>query len=411
MRIAIIGDPHFEVLSEANTQSSFIKLDVNGNFIHRSAIENPWIGLGELISESGKNIDALICAGDMTVKANGTGLKKAWGELLALGSQIGATHTISATGNHDVLSRTNTDVRANPVRGMSETKGVFEPLKLLKPTYPLVEHGQNKLIEHKDIRTRYFGNGLALLEAETYRIIILNSCCEHGPDSWMYERGAFPDSAFEAITDELNNATTNKINLLVCHHPPHSHSDEESGVYDFIDKGDRLIQALDNHGGSWMIIHGHKHQGKISYAQGSSISPTIFSAASLGFHVDGAPHNQKNEFYCLDIELDQNQCLRGHVNAWEWHFGIGWAVISDQSKAIFNGCGFGNRSANVNSIATQISNRSLPYSYRDLLNCMPEFNYLTPKDMGLLKKRLESNHNITIETDQAGRWETFMKGL
>ena len=129
MRIAIIGDPHFEVLSEANTQSSFIKLDASGNFINQSATENPWIGLGELIGQSGKNIDALICAGDMTVKANGAGLKKAWEELLALGSQIGAIHTISATGNHDVLSRTNNDIRANPVRGMSETKGVFEPLK------------------------------------------------------------------------------------------------------------------------------------------------------------------------------------------------------------------------------------------------------------------------------------------
>jgi Icc-related predicted phosphoesterase len=410
MRIAIIGDPHFEVLSEANTQSSFIKLDASGNFINQSVTENPWIGLRELISESGKNIDALICAGDLTVKANGAGLKKAWEELLALGSQIGAIHTISATGNHDVLSRTNNDIRANPVRGMSETKGVFEPLKLLKPTYPLVEHGQNKLIEHKDIRARYFGNGLALLEAETYRIIILNSCCEHGPDSWMHERGAFPDSAHEAIIDELNNKNTDKINLLVCHHPPNSHSDEESGSYDFIEKGDRLIQALENHG-SWMIIHGHKHQGKISYAQGSLTAPTIFSAASLGFHIEGAPHKQKNEFYCLEIELDQNQSLRGHVEAWEWHFGIGWKVISDQSKAIFNGCGFGNRSANINSLATDISSKPLPYGYKDLLNYMPEFKYLTPKDMGQLKKRLESNHNITIETDQSGRWEKFMRTL
>jgi hypothetical protein len=92
----------------------------------------------------------------------------------------------------------------------------------------------------------------------------------------------------------------NKINLLVCHHPPGVHGEHDLGEYDFIHNGDGLLRCLEHHG-AWLVVHGHKHHGRISYAQGSNAAPIIFSASSLGFCLDVAKPGVRNQFYILDL--------------------------------------------------------------------------------------------------------------
>ncbi|MFG0231968.1 metallophosphoesterase family protein, partial [Achromobacter sp. 413638] len=260
LRVAVVGDPHFFVESSIGAQSvSHIKLMPDGTFKETKKYANPWIDLKELTQSEALSADLLLCVGDITTHANAVALKSAWGQLLDLGDQLDAMHIASATGNHDVASRGSLkEVQENPIRWLSEVKGAVEELKLLDPPYPVVERQAGTRISNRHIRTRYFGDAIALVETARYRLLVLNSCCEHSLEPHQYERGTFPQSAQNALREVLRESGHDeKINLLVCHHPPILHSENQLGAHDIIENGEALVRCLEEHG-AWLVIHGHK---------------------------------------------------------------------------------------------------------------------------------------------------------
>lgn len=410
LRVAIIGDPHFFTPSDAgNASISHVRLTSSGEFIDRQPQHNPWEGLKLMVSEQSIVADVLLCVGDITYCADNIGLKKAWDELQQLAALLGARHLVTATGNHDILSRSIAKrIATNPTRELSSALGLFEPLKTLSPPYPVVEFTNGIAVDHRLTRTKYFGDSLVLVEADHYRILVLNSCCEHGSDAYQYERGTFPKSAQRALAEELNSATSEKINILVCHHPPEPHSEHDLGSHDFIENGEALIQCLERHG-SWLIVHGHKHHGRITYAKGTGSAPVIFAAASLGIHLDLTLSGMRNQFYCTDVYQKSTGRLLGKVAAWDWFMGTGWRKATPKPGGIFDGCGFGARQP-IEDIAEEIS-KLIPCSWQDVASQIPNVAFLTPDEMNLLELRLRSQYSVVIEPDDNGYWTELARGM
>jgi hypothetical protein len=408
LTVAIIGDPHFHVEHDAGgTSISHIRLRPSGEFLHPQEEQNPWEGLKTLLQKENVTADLLVCVGDMTVAADEVGLKKAWTEMQTLGVQLCAKHVVSATGNHDVSSRSNAELVAkNPVRAMSAIPGMFESLKLLDPAYPIVEIKDGQPVENKLLRTKYFGDSLVMIEDERYRLLVLNSCCEHGSDAFQYERGSFPKSAQAALLEELRS-TAPKINILVCHHPPEPHTEHDLGGHDFIENGEALIRSLEQHG-SWFIIHGHKHHGRIGYAKGTGSGPVVFAAASLGYYVDVSRSGMRNQFYCVTVHRKSNGRLLGKVTAWDWNLGIGWHKATPKRGGIFDGCGFGYRQP-PEDLAEAISKMPIPCAWGEVVNAMPQLAYLTPDDRTILRNRLQCLYQIEIEPDDDGYWSELAR--
>lgn len=410
LRVAIIGDPHFHREVDGSRNAiSHIRLDSGGNFLNGQGQQNPWTGLISLVSEQKISADVLICAGDITYGADRVGLKKAWGELGRLAEMLKARFMVSATGNHDVCSRSMAEkVGRNPPREMSAAYGLFEPLKLLSPSYPVIELQDGHALDHRLSRTKYFGDALVLVEAENYRLVVLNSCCEHGSDAFQHERGSFPKSALAALSSELKEAHSEKINILVCHHPPEPHSEHDLGAHDFIENGEALLRCLEEHG-AWFIIHGHKHHGRIAYSKGTSSAPIVFSAASLGIQIDSSFQGMRNQFYCVDIFQKATGTLFGKVNAWDWNLGMGWRSAMPAGGGIYNGCGFGSR-VPMDELADEVS-KLVPCLWTKAVSEITALNYLTPADMSILEKRLSIKHHVVVQADSSGYWSELLPKL
>ena len=409
LRVAVIGDPHFyREGSTSRSGVSHIQLNETGNFINTQPQQNPWTGLCELVDEQEIRADVLLCVGDITFGAEKVGLVKAWAELQMLAIKMGAGLIASATGNHDVSSRSIAEkVGKNPSVEMSTAFGLFEQLKLLSPSYPALTIKNGVVEDNSLLRTKYFGDSFVLVEGENYRVVILNSCCEHSADAFQQERGSFPKSAEIALCEELKKATEDKINILVCHHSPEPHSEHNLGGHDFIENGEALLQCLEQHA-NWFIVHGHKHHGRLGYAKGAISSPIVFSTASLGIKLDSAKDGMRNQFYCVDIYQKKFGSLYGQVSAWDWNMGMGWRRATRNTGGIYDGCGFGNRTQ-LDDLVENIA-ELVPCSWSEALEKISTLNFLTPNDMLILEKRL-LRHNIVVQPDSNGYWSEILKKI
>jgi hypothetical protein len=408
---AILGDPHFVVETPdiPNTLGSHLRLDPAGSLLGAAGTPNPWADLLKLVRVAGLQADAVLCAGDLCVAGDPTSLKAAWHHLNGLRAAIAAPDLFAATGNHDVRSRSNASkVAINPVRMLSANWGPFEKLKRLEPAYPVVRTNAGiDDSERRGYRTKYFGDGLVMVTSEHYRVLIINSCSEHTTDPFSNERGTYPESAEKALEIELAGCAEQRINVALLHHPPETHGRYNAGAHDFVERGEELVRQLSTHG-HWLIIHGHKHDGRIRYASGSGRPPTIFAAASLGSHLETNRPGQRNQFYVVDVHSTVSGELRGAVKAWNWYAGAGWRPAESEDDGIFSGCGFGCRET-PESMALKIAKSigslglSLPCDWRSIVDSVEDLKYLPPESLAMIWQALRDGHRMSVEKDSDGR--------
>ncbi|HEY1394537.1 metallophosphoesterase family protein [Roseateles sp.] len=419
LRVAVIGDPHFALDLEPGGRSvSHIRVNEHGCFKENSAINNPWVGLRQLVEEKVLTSDLLLCVGDITTHANPTALKAGWNHLQDIGASLAVSNIACATGNHDVASRgTEKEIRVNPVRGLSSVIGPIEQLKLLAPPYPITDalrpgqENSDKLLRAKKNRSSYFGDNFVLAEYENYRLVVLNSCGEHSNEVHQYERGTFPQSSRLALKEALGLANDDgRINLLVCHHPPMTHSELNLGAHDHIEGGEEILAMLEEHG-SWLLIHGHKHHARINFAAGSSGAAIVFSAASIGAYLNVNEPGIRNQFYILDLQ-DVDGRLTGTVSAWDWNVGIGWRESTPKGGGVFYGCGLG-LPGSIDVMATEIAKSvdgSGSIKWSKLVASMPNLRFASPRDLAIMEKRLSQRYKIIVEVDDDGYWDDLFKG-
>lgn len=394
IRIAVCSDLHF--VDEAKTRgnrTSWLTLKSCGNFS-----SSLWGDLQRLVDKEDMSVDLLLCPGDITTYADRTGLIKAWECLTEFGKKLNAKVVACATGNHDVCSRETP--HAGALDALNNPTDYFENLKQLSPPYP-VFFPQGDSNAHSS-RVHYFGADYLLIdEFEHFRLVVFNSCARHTSNPDDHQRGRAAESAINWLTQELNACSQPpKINIFLCHHHPILHSQNQNDDYGFMAKGDVLLQALNKHG-PWLVIHGHKHEGRIVYAQSTtSRSPVVFAAGTLSSHINLAK-GFRNQFYVLDVELHKNpSSLKGKIDVWNWTEMNRFQKAESKLDGLFSGTGFGEKS--IYSIAediTEIVKREYFCEWGYVKSLVPRISHVTPNDLDELCIFLDEQ-GVAMEYDE-----------
>ncbi len=415
LRIALLSDMHFFCEdAKGDVTPSWLGISKGVSPCAFRNPDNPWSSLESLLELEGISADLLVSPGDITTWADHDALTTAWARLVDLGNRLNVEAVAVATGNHDVTSRPICKTE-NVIRDLNNPTDLFENLKRLAPAYPIFDRraGTSDDLAHER-RIHYFGADYVVLdENPDYRLVVLNSCARHTTVPTDYERGRIADTTLEWFKKYLKGTESQppKINILVCHHHPIQHEDHRSGSYDFMQNGQLLMDVLSEHG-DWLVIHGHKHQAKLSYGAGSASAPVVFAASSFSAVYEDAGYSLRNQFYLVDLNLSATGGpLKGTINAWNWFPGLGWRKSLSLKDGIFSGCGFGHKT-HPDSFADQIASQcasKLPLLWTDVVAAIPEMYFVTPRDMKSIGKSLERRHNLRFQLDNEGAFESLAR--
>lgn len=309
MRIAVLTDLHaFDADHNATgAPPSWLRTDGNRR---GGPLADPFKSLERLIDGPPQlTADFLLCAGDLTDKAQPAALTYVWRELSTLAGKLGA-ELIATAGNHDLDSR-------NSLGGVDPK----ELLHGLRPRFP---------VPHEAEFNKYWAQSFVVLERADCRFLVVNSASSHGYGGSNYkdvfEHGYISDRTIEAIVEELVGGGPRDRNILLCHHHPvrnnRLHATDESEMRN----GEKLLSALDNAGvGDWLVVHGHRHVSDLAYAAGGSSSATVLSAGSFSVSLPASLGQAQNEFYLVDFGHSPGiRPLRGTIETWAWQMGAGW---------------------------------------------------------------------------------------
>ena len=373
MRLAIISDLH--AFDSGSWKGDSLPSHYDANLsIDRS--QCPIEDLKSLIGEQKLRTDLLLCPGDLVDRACRSSLPTVWKEVSALSSLLGVSHTFATAGNHDVDSR-HVHSSYDPV----------EALKDLVPGFP---------VNDRILRNQYWSEHFFIFEYEFLRLLVLNSSAYH-TNAEEVLHGRISKSTLQRISDELKPSRQDTFNVLLCHHNPHKHSELGLGEPDEIKGGQLLLDLLQIPSQlGWLVIHGHKHHPKLTYAAGTSGSPIVFSAGSLASTLYPELRGETgNQFYILDIDKS-NLPTRGVVGTfrcWDWHKGFGWRD-ADSKKGLPASGGFGHREhplmfANRMKSTLQ-SAPNMHLKGESIYMSFPELSFVSPNDLDTLLIALES---------------------
>lgn len=170
LRLAVLSDLHYDQSTDAqHFRPSTARNGVAGD---------PMEALLELAKrappngeiESKLTADYLLCAGDITNKANANGFTEGWKKLKELQAALGATHLLATTGNHEVSSRAGDKDNQG---GNSEQ--ALDPLATIQQhkDYPCTAFSDDNM------RWVYWGRGYQIVEEPNALFLLINSSHFH----------------------------------------------------------------------------------------------------------------------------------------------------------------------------------------------------------------------------------------
>jgi 3',5'-cyclic AMP phosphodiesterase CpdA len=336
--------------------------------------KHPISGLVKLIEQEDLSADLLLCPGDLSHQAKPGPLKYAWQALHKIKSVLGAELVVATAGNHDLDSRY--------IYNSFDAKGM---LQSLDPPFPLDSDDQND---------KFWSRNFVVLERSGYRLVVLNSSAYHGAGENEINHGRVSDATISALQSHLSKLERRTVNILLCHHHPQMHMELGLGDYDTMRNGQMLLDLLGRGSfGRWLIIHGHKHHPKLTYASGSATSPIIFSAGSLSAALyEKLAATVRNQFYLMTLPLmpTPGLGLSGKIRAWDWAPGVGWSKAGEGS-GMPPMCGFGFRGEPL-VVAERIRSAVVEdkASWKTVISAVPEVDYMMPQDFALLRVELDN---------------------
>jgi 3',5'-cyclic AMP phosphodiesterase CpdA len=335
---------------------------------------HPVAGLKHLIATNNLTADVVLCPGDLAHKASLPGLKYGWRVVDELRSALGATVLAGTCGNHDVDSRFQTsdyDAQGH--------------MLALRPTFPFAD-------DDGALTNEFWARRGSLLVTPRYRIASINSSAYHGGAANEITHGRIAEDTIAYIRARIAAGPALHANVLLCHHHPQQQMELGLGEHDVMRGGQLLLELLGTgEFGKWLVVHGHKHMPKLTYAAGGAGSPVVLSAGSLGVELYRELQTRaRNLFHIVEIPAvaPVGLGLCGVVRSWEWRSGYGWTRAT-ASAGIPHECGFGYRgdvAALASAIATQAA--ANPMSWQDVIAATPEARYLTPQDQTTLQRSL-----------------------
>lgn len=347
--------------------------------------------------------DYLVCPGDVTNQASAAGFDAGWTQLKTLKTALGAQHLLATTGNHEVHSRATE--RDNQI-GISTQS--LDPLAAIQrhPDYPCT-------CLSNDERWVYWGRGYQIVEQANILFLIINSSHFHPttrPNE--FERGRISDIALQSLRADLAQrvaADKTRIFVALLHHHPIPHQagttpEENIEMYN----GSQLIQLLEQTNVAWLVIHGHKHEGRLISAQGGHNPPMVFAAASFGAMLDGMLATQTHQqFYILDLEVcDQSvePTARCQIRAWHWT-GTSWEPARKYAQGLPNRCGYQHPPVNLqpvlDALAGTLAAESGPFlKWEEAVERHPELGYLLPDRVRFMRDMMtKKNIKTAWDTD------------
>lgn len=353
-------------------------------------IKNPIAALVKLIEGEKIRADVLMCAGDIGDKAHPVAIQYAWEQIHKIGKTLETKLLVASTGNHDVDSRYSYN--------NFDAKGM---LQNLEPPYPF---------DSEELNDRYWSRHFVIIRNNCFRLLVINSSAFHGEGQYgetkkyEFEHGRISEHTLAAIRKALEGSETPPINIALCHHHPHQHSELRLGEEDLMRGGQELLRLLGTGDyGTWLIVHGHKHHPKIENAAGGASSPIVFAAGSLcaNLHLE-LQTAARNQFYILSLPHTKYSThgFVGRFKSWDWLCGHGWVTAQDASGLPASG-GFGWR-GDVRVLARKIASQIPVGSMRweDLRRSNEELDFLLPTDLLNLRKCLERGPKLIIEPEK-----------
>jgi len=385
LTIAVISDIHaFDTLGpDEKVEPSHLCMRTPENIVAR----HPIAALKELLSSEKILSSLLLCPGDFGDKARPAAIAYAWKAVNEIALRLGANSVLATVGNHDVDSRYNYSDH--------DPKGFLQGLA---PPFPCPDELNNN---------QFWSRNYTLIEMPTYRLLILNSSAFHGGNLDEINRGRISERTLTAIKQTLQKSNPKPVNILLCHHHPHKHSEIQLGEYDEMLGGQLLLMLLGcGLYGDWLVLHGHKHHPKICYAAGGNASPVVFSAGSLSAKLyPELATVARNQFYLIHFPTDQypTHGFVGTFDAWDWVSGSGWQRAGQYGSGLPGRGGFGYR-GNLSVLAAEaaafLNQNTMPWSL--LVSSLKKLEYLIPSDLEILFNRLRCLHNINVLMSQEG---------
>ena len=107
--------------------------------------------------------------------------------------------------------------------------------------------------------------------------MIINSVATHLTKE-AAEHGSISHQQLALLETALSQKEALPFQIAVCHHHPILHEDIGLGTLDVMENGSLLTDLLASHG-FHLLIHGHKHHPKLSYAPGAVPLPVLASGS------------------------------------------------------------------------------------------------------------------------------------
>lgn len=372
VRLLVVSDLHCHAY-DTQPAESFLKAGAP----RLPEVQHPVSALVKLLEKDGHTVDAVLAAGDLCDKMSKVGLSHAWHELLDVMRSVGAKQVVAAVGNHDIDSRKTHG--PNP----------YESIHFLDARYP---------VEDQSARSELLLSGAGVVRlADDCDVVVINSAIDHC-DEKTAKRGTFNQNRIDQLAAMLEKQPARRIRVGLLHHHPVLHSAPGLTCEDVLETGDSLLAALAK-GGCRFVVHGHKHNPRLTYAPAGHVSSLpVLATGSFSAILREIASNTRNVFHIVEITVPgkPNEDLRGRVFTWEWHLGTGWRPATPISAGLPHVAGFGSRVAPPVIGATLTSyadaHRSeYQFGEPELLEAAPDLPFLVPSDMEALKSELSAN--------------------
>lgn len=375
LKIGVVSDLHCHNKEKNDDkQESYILTDVES-----SLYQHPHKSFKEFMKDNSQlSVDILLSPGDFSNKSDEEGLKLGWNITKEIGKLLKAKQIIPNIGNHDVDSRN----------------------KFGKGSFHFVKNIKNFPFKNSIMNNEFWNKGYILIEETEYRLLVVNSVHSHINED-QATHGLISQESINELEKELNKINDNKLNIAMCHHNPIEHSHFDSGNKDFMYNGDELISLLDKFNFD-LIIHGHKHDPRIRYAQGGGNAPVIFSAGSFSAFRSSILQGGHNTFHIITLEINKHQVGKGIIDTWFFIPTKGWK--QEVKNQYFDAkVGFGavlDLRATSNQILQWFQKSQQKFiDWETFLITFPDLRYVIPSDFDKLKLLLKGN-NIYITPKQ-----------
>lgn len=379
LKVLVISDLHCISNAEQLEDSKMLFKD-DGSLYGNALIDS--------IKAEYKNIDLLICAGDISNRGNTSDFRNGWLFLNKLKKEVNAKNLIVCPGNHDHESRKN---------------GQFSPthsIKFIDPPFP------TSVIEDN---THFWAWNWYFSSYDRYNVVVLNTSAYHGWDD-EYKHGRIAKETVDQIYDKIIKipADNNKVNILVCHHHPQRMSHVDGAVdSQVMIHGDYLLNKLEQTNRPWLIVHGHRHFPSIFYNTAASSSPPItLSAGSVSAELYSALQNKTtNQYYFLDIDLIEtkaNGIVTGEFYVKSYNIAKGWHDSQSHDLPCYGGFGDNTSEHKIaNQFRTILGSKQVAQP-AEIIQFQNLVKFITPKQLVKLVLILESQ-NIHVEFDERNR--------